>query len=191
MKKVPNLLDLYKLIKENKVSAYTIYVDMDGVIADFDQRFLDLAKMTPNEYKDKHGIQKFWDFIDEENKVTFWTGIPVMDGAKNLIDYVSKYDYEILTAPSIKKQSEEGKKIWLRDINPNLFPNTPKLNFKSSKEKHLIKPTLTKNDILIDDRGTTIDTWEAAGGTGIKYTSAGQAIKDTKEAIKLLKNSEL
>jgi hypothetical protein len=188
---MPNLLDIYYLIKEEKSENITIFVDMDGVIADFDQRFFDIAKMTPGEFKKEHGIDKFWDLIDEENKLVFWTGIPVMDGAKKLIDYVSNYHYEILTAPSIKKQSEEGKKIWLRDINPNLFPNTPKLNFKSSKEKHLIKPTLTKNDILIDDRGTTIDTWEAAGGTGIKYTSAGQAIKDTKEAIKLLKNSEL
>jgi len=187
MKKVPNLLDLYKLIKENKVSAYTIYVDMDGVIADFDQRFLDLAKMTPNKYKDKHGIQKFWDFIDEENKVTFWTGIPLMPGAKKLMKYVSKYDYEILTAPSIKEQSKEGKMEWLRNIHSDLFPNTPKVNFKFSKEKHTVKPTLTKTDILIDDRQDTINTWEAAGGTGIKYNSADQAIEDTQKSIKNLK----
>ena len=46
-----NLFELYKLIKENEVSAYTIYLDMDGVIADFDQRFKDVSGMTPNEYK--------------------------------------------------------------------------------------------------------------------------------------------
>ena len=100
-----NLFDLYKLIKENDISAYTIYLDMDGVIADFDQRFLDLSGMTPDKYKDKYGMNQFWDFIDEENKIRFWAGIPVMSGAKKLIDYVSQYDYEILTAPSIKKQS--------------------------------------------------------------------------------------
>ena len=38
MKKTPNLFDLYKLIKENEVSAYTIYVDMDGVIAEFNKK---------------------------------------------------------------------------------------------------------------------------------------------------------
>ena len=184
---MPNLLDIYYLIKEEKSENITIYVDMDGVIADFDQRFIDIAGMTPGKFKDKYGNQKFWDLIDEENKLVFWTGIPVMDGAENLINYVSNYNYEILTAPSIKKQSEEGKTTWLRDIHSDLFPDTPKVNFKSAKTKHLVKPNLTKNDILIDDRGTTIDNWEAAGGTGILFKSSGQAIADTKEAIKNLK----
>ena len=129
-----NLFDLYKLIKENDISAYTIYLDMDGVIADFDQRFLDLSGMTPDKYKDKYGMNQFWDFIDEENKIRFWAGIPVMSGAKKLIDYVSQYDYEILTAHSIKKQSRLGKMIWLRKIHPDLFPNTPKVNFKPAFE---------------------------------------------------------
>ena len=175
-----NLFDLYKLIKENNISAYTIYLDMDGVIADFDQRFLDLSGMTPDEYKDKYGMNQFWDFIDEENKIRFWAGIPVMSGAKKLIDYVSQYDYEILTAPSIKKQSRLGKMIWLRKIHPDLFPNTPKVNFKPAKEKHQVKTTLTKTDILIDDKASTVDTWNSSGGTGILYTSADNAIQQLK-----------
>ena len=175
-----NLFDLYKLIKENNISAYTIYLDMDGVIADFDQRFLDLSGMTPDKYKDKYGMNQFWDFIDEENKIRFWAGIPVMSGAKKLIDYVSQYDYEILTAPSIKKQSRLGKMIWLRKIHPNLFPNTPKVNFKPAKEKHQVKTTLTKTDILIDDKASTVDTWNSSGGTGILYTSADNAIQQLK-----------
>jgi 5'(3')-deoxyribonucleotidase len=176
-----NLFELYKLIKENDVSAYTIYLDMDGVIADFDQRFIDLSGITPDEYRDKYGINKFWDFIDEENKVRFWAGIPLMPGAKKLVDYVSQYDYEILTAPSIKKQSRLGKMVWLRKIHPGLFPNTPKVNFKFAKEKHQIKSILTKSDILIDDRASTIDNWNSAGGTGILYTSAEDAIAQLKQ----------
>tara|TARA_R110002153_G_scaffold43151_2_gene122137 strand:- start:672 stop:1217 length:546 start_codon:yes stop_codon:yes gene_type:complete len=176
-----NLFDLYKLIKENDVSAYTIYLDMDGVIADFDQRFMDVSGMTPNEYKDKHGLKKFWNLIDKENKVKFWVGIPLMPGAKELVDYISQYDYEILTAPSIRKQSRIGKTVWLRKIHPDLFPNTPKINFKPAKEKHQIKTNLTKTDILIDDKVSTIDTWNSSGGTGILYTSANNAIQQLKK----------
>ena len=176
-----DLFDLYKLIKENDVSAYTIYLDMDGVIADFDQRFMDVSGMTPNEYKDKHGLKKFWNLIDKENKVKFWVGIPLMPGAKELVDYISQYDYEILTAPSIRKQSRIGKTVWLRKIHPDLFPNTPKINFKPAKEKHQIKTNLTKTDILIDDKVSTIDTWNSSGGTGILYTSANNAIQQLKK----------
>ena len=55
-----NLFDLYKLIKENDVSAYTIYLDMDGVIADFDQRFRDIAGMEPKEFEEKYGKKEFY-----------------------------------------------------------------------------------------------------------------------------------
>jgi len=176
-----NLFDLYKLIKENEISAYTIYLDMDGVIADFDQRFLDISGMTPSEYKDKHGKKKFWDLIDEKNKVKFWAGIPLMPEAKKLVDYVSQYDYEILTAPSVKKQSKVGKLVWLRKIHPDLFPNKPKVNFKPAKEKHQIKLNLTKSDILIDDKASTIDNWNSSGGTGILHTSTEDTIKQLKQ----------
>lgn len=176
-----NLFELYKLIKENDVSAYTIYLDMDGVIADFDKRFQDISGLTPDEYKDKHGKKKFWDLIDEENKIKFWVGIPLMPEAKRLVDYVSQYDYEILTAPSVKKQSKIGKMVWLRKIHPDLFPDTPKVNFKPAKEKHQIKSNLTKSDILIDDKASTIDNWNSVGGTGILHTSTEDTIKQLKQ----------
>mgnify|MGYP005992749849 CR=1 FL=1 len=178
---MPDLFNLYKLIKENKISAYTIYLDMDGVIADFDQRFKDISGMTPSEYKDKYGMKKFWDLIDKENKVKFWVGIPLMPEAEKLINYVSQYDYEILTAPSVRKQSKIGKLIWLRKIHSDLFPNKPKINFKPAKEKHQIKLNLTKSDILIDDKATTIDNWNNSGGTGILYTSTKNTIKQLKQ----------
>lgn len=178
---MPNLFNLYQLIKENKKSAYTIYLDMDGVIADFDQRFLDLSGMTPNEYKDKHGMNKFWNLIDKENKIKFWVGIPLMFGAQQLVDYISQYDYEILTAPSLKKQSRIGKMVWLRKIHPDLFPNKPKVNFKPAKEKHQIKSNLTKSDILIDDKANTINNWNSSGGTGILHTSTENTIKQLKQ----------
>ena len=176
-----NLFDLYKLIKENEISAYTIYLDMDGVIADFDQRFRDIAGMEPKEFEEKYGKKEFWKLIDEENKIKFWVGIPVMSGAKKLVNYVSQYDYEILTAPSIRKQSRIGKMVWLRKVHSDLFPNTPKVNFKPAKEKHQIKSNLTKTDILIDDKASTIDTWNATGGTGILHTSADDTIKQLKQ----------
>jgi len=160
---------------------YKIYLDMDGVVADFEKRFKDLSGMAPREFEDKFGRTKFWDFIDEENKVGFWVGIPVMDGAKELVDYVSKHDYVMLTAPSIKKQSRLGKRLWVRNHVGDLFPSKPQIIFKFSKEKHKVKPELTNSDILIDDKQSTIDNWNNAGGNGILYQSASQVIADLKK----------
>jgi hypothetical protein len=97
---------------------YKIYLDMDGVVADFDKRFTDLAGMGPREFEEEYGKNAFWDFIDEgDNKLVFWIGIPPMSDAKQLVDFVSNYDYEMLTAPSLKKQSVMGKGLWMKNLN--------------------------------------------------------------------------
>ena len=163
-------------LEENEESNYKIYVDMDGVLANFEKRFEDLAGMGADEYKDEYGIKEFWNLIDEKHKVSFWRGIEPMVDADKLIDFVSKYDYELLTAPSVKKQSVIGKSLWVKDKTGQLFPSLPKVNYKFAKDKHLIKPKLTEFDILIDDRQDTIDRWNRAGGTGILHTSANNTI---------------
>jgi hypothetical protein len=163
-----------------KVMDYKVYVDMDGVVADFDQRFLDLSGMMPREFESKYGKNAFWDFIDEgDNKLKFWVGIPQMSDAQQLIDFVSKYDYEMLTAPSLKKQSLMGKGLWMiNQTKKGLFPSKPKVNYKSAKNK---KDFAAPNNILIDDKPSTIDSWNAAGGIGILHTSAANTISQLKK----------
>jgi hypothetical protein len=161
---------------EEQESEYKVYLDMDGVLADFDKRFKDISGMEPKAFEDKYGTKAFWDLIDEENKISFWVGIPTMPGAADLVDAVKDYNYELLTSPSAKKQSYLGKILWVRNHN-SLFGGKPRINFKKAKEKHLVKPQLAKTDILIDDREDTIGRWNAAGGTGIVYQKYKPSIK--------------
>ncbi len=166
---------------EEQESKYKVYLDMDGVLANFDQRFRDLSGMEPKEFENKYGKKEFWNLIDEEHKIKFWVGIPVMDGAASLVDAVKDYNYELLTSPSAKKQSYLGKILWVRNHIGDVFPSKPRINFKKAKEKHLVKPQLSQTDILIDDREDTIGRWNAAGGTGIVYKSIGQVLSDLKK----------
>ena len=159
-------------------SEYKVYLDMDGVLADFDKRFKDLSGMGPSEFESKYGKNKFWDFIDEEHKISFWVGIEPMPGAADLVNAVKDYNYELLTSPSVKKQSYLGKILWVRNHTGDIFPSKPRINFKRAKEKHEIKPQLSKTDILIDDRADTIGRWNAAGGTGIVYKNISQVLND-------------
>ena len=160
---------------------YYIYLDMDGVVADFDKRFNDLSGMMPQDYVNKNGLNDFWDFIDEKHKVAFWRGIELMPGAQKLVKYVEQHPFEMLTAPSIKKQSVIGKGLWVKDKVGTLYSTKPKVTYRSAKQKHTVKPSLTKFDILIDDKGSTIDRWNAAGGTAILYQNADQVINDLKK----------
>ena len=171
--------ELGKLREDDDKKNYKIYVDMDGVVADFDKRFTDLAGMSPSEFESKNGKNAFWDFIDVKHKLAFWVGIPPMSDAQSLMDYVSKHDYEMLTAPSIKKESLMGKGLWMRNwTKKGLFPTKPKVNYKPAKNKHHFA---APNHILIDDKQSTIDSWNAAGGIGILHTSAGNTINQLKK----------
>jgi hypothetical protein len=172
----------YELAKlnEDEDNPWYIYLDMDGVVADFDKRFEDLSGMLPQPYVDKFGLNAFWDLIDEKHKVAFWRGIEVMPGADRLVNFVAQYPYEMLTAPSVKKQSVIGKSLWVKDKVGTLYPSQPKVTYRPAKLKHTVKPNLTKYDILIDDKKSTIDRWNNAGGTAIFYVNADQVIDELK-----------
>ena len=165
---------------EEQESEYKVYLDMDGVLADFDQRFKDITGMAPKDFENKYGKNEFWKVIDEDNKISFWVGIKPMPGAAELVNAVKKYNYELLTSPSSKKQSYLGKILWVRN-HGDILGGKPRINFKRAKEKHEVKPELSKTDILIDDREDTIGRWNAAGGTGIVYKSIGQVLGDLKK----------
>ena len=169
------------LEEQENISEPNIYLDMDGVVANFDKRFEDLSGMLPQAYVDKNGLNAFWDLIDEKHKVAFWRGIEVMPGAEKLVNFVSQYPYQMLTAPSVKKQSIIGKGLWVKDKVGTLYPSKPKVFYRKAKLKHTVKPELTKNDILIDDRTDTIGRWDGAGGTAILFQSADQVINDLKK----------
>ena len=81
----------------------------------------------------------------------------------------------------MKKESRLGKLLWIRNKTGDLFNSKPQVIFKKAKEKHKVKPSLTEFDILIDDRADTVDRWTSAGGTGILFQSASQAIKELKK----------
>ncbi len=166
-------------LNENEENWY-IYLDMDGVVANFNKRFEDLSGMLPQAFVDKNGLNAFWDLIDEKHKVAFWRGIEIMPGAEKLVNFVSKYPYEMLTAPSVKKQSIIGKGLWVKDKVGTLYSSKPKVTYRPAKLKHTVKPNLTQYDILIDDKKSTIDRWNNAGGTAIFYVNADQVIDELK-----------
>lgn len=170
------LTDIYKQIKEEETQPqpaqqYKIYCDMDGVIADFDKRFKDLnpEKLSAAQYQTKYGTEKFWDLIDEENKVKFWVGIPWMPDGKELWDYIKKYKPTLLSAPSKKPQSRLGKRLWVK----NNIPGTPLILASADKKQNYSGG----NKILIDDRKDNVDQWRSQGGIGIAHTSAQDTIK--------------
>jgi len=148
---------------------FTIYLDMDGVIVDFDKRFESLFGMPPREFENNFGKDKFWEKVDAKG-VGFWRGMDWMPGGQKLYNRVAQHKHALLSSPSRSSTSKIGKHMWKRDNTPNT-----KLILAQSFNK---KNYADKSNILIDDRADNIQQWKDAGGIGILYQSAEQVMKE-------------
>ncbi len=165
------LINILREIKEKE--EYIIYSDMDGVITDFDKCFMKYSKgIPPTQYELENGTKAFWNLINREG-VKFWSEMDWMPDGKTYWKRIKKYNPILLSAPSQDKSSYIGKQEW---VNKNLPGSELILSPAEEKQKYA-----APNHILIDDRKSNIDQWEAKGGIGIRYISLSQVIRDLKK----------
>jgi 5'(3')-deoxyribonucleotidase len=141
-----------------------IYVDLDGVLADFDKRFVELYKIQPEEADHEKKFKPlFADFI----KTRQFSTLELMPDAHYGIDYLNSLPIpvEILSStarPDVHEDIKAQKIEWLKKFNisykPNLVPG------KKHKQDYA-----TEDSILIDDLDKNIEQWIAAGGFGILH----------------------
>lgn len=158
-----------------------IYVDMDGVIADFvagvtkllDDPYDEKLYKTDSKYR-----SKMWKAVTKFSKEggKLWLDLPMMADAKKLWSYVEKYNPEILSATGRPDyEAETQKRAWIKKhIGANVKVNL----VRQSKQK---AEYAQSGDVLIDDQPKSIDPWKAAGGKGILHTSADQTIAELKK----------
>ena len=143
-----------------------IYVDMDGVLADFFSRW---EEITGKHWRDIQGddVQPALQAIRDDDD--FWLDLKMTANAKNLLSLIKqvKGEYKILSAPLAgDKKAIPHKKEWVKN-NLGFFPPTEVI-IDADKAKYAKQPDGTPN-ILIDDFGSNINKWEAAGGIGFKH----------------------
>ena len=144
-----------------------IYLDMDGVIADFNKRYKDLYKIEPKEADTYKTFDKFFtQFIDTREFAT----LDLMPDAMMLINYLRSLPIptEILSSTSSERRDapvREQKIEWLNKHNIEFPVNlVPGKRFK--------KDFSNPNSLLIDDTSQNIDQWRAKDGVGILHTDA-------------------
>lgn len=148
-----------------------IYLDCDGVLADFDTGFKQRFDMGPREYEELYGSKQFWNIIRVSG--TFYEGLPQMPDARELFDAVAHLRPVILTGCPFGGWAELQKMRW-RDKH---FPGVPMVTCMSKNKRDYCKP----GDVLVDDYLKYRDLWTEAGGTFIHHTSAADSIKQLKD----------
>lgn len=142
-----------------------VYVDMDGVIADF---FGGLQKF----YKVDHWkqIPNLEDTILNLRNTDIFYRLPEFETSKALIDKVKSYgDWGICSSPLRNDfaNSTYWKRKWLED--KGYMPEVSNCIFTSNKPSFATNTVTGEPNILIDDKPSIIQAWENKGGIGIRY----------------------
>jgi len=148
-----------------------IFVDMDGVLADFVQgvegpEFLNRPLTHDVEYDTRK--------LELSNNGLFLK-LPKMSDMNDLVDHIkSSGEYwEILTATGDvnRQRVAADKNQWIKEhVDPNVLITC------TIKGRH--KAVFAKqNHVLIDDRLENIEAWTKAGGIGILHKNAQETIE--------------
>ena len=150
------------------VYGHTLFLDMDGVMADFDGAFAPRFGFDHRDVPD----EKMWYAINTYG--TYFRDLPPCPGAREFFRTVRRLNPIMLTAcpPSNFANVAKQKRGWIAEH----LGDVPVIFTPGGKTKglYLNRP----GDILIDDFERNIERWVDAGGFGIHHTGDFAATRD-------------
>ena len=149
-----------------------LYLDMDGVLCDFEKRFTTLYGKDALGARDRKNFTTNWpNFIMDGN----FESLEWFPGGKELLDFIQNetdWEVEILSSSGGEKFHSEvaaQKVVWLCNngipYKANIVPG----------RKHKTAYA-TPETILIDDTEDIIVNFNAAGGLGILHKDANETL---------------
>lgn len=149
-----------------------IYLDCDGVLADFDTAAEAILGAPSEVFEARHGAREFWRRLARAE--AFFERLDLMPDAMALYDAVKAKDPVILTGMPHGKWAEPQKRAWAA----RHFPGVPMITTLAALKREHCHP----GDVLVDDRDKHRRLWEAAGGRFIRHRSAETSIAELRAA---------
>jgi 5'(3')-deoxyribonucleotidase len=144
-----------------------LFLDADGVLADFDEGARRLLGMPVREYERKHGRGGFWRRLAQAEN--FYGSLPEMPDARVLFDGVKHLKPTILTGLPLGKWAAPQKVQWAAEH----FPGVPIITCMArDKHKHM-----HPGDVLVDDRENHRAAYEAAGVVFVHHKNAADSLR--------------
>ena len=143
-----------------------LYLDCDGVLADFDKGATAVLGLRPHAYEKRHGIGRFWQKL--ATVPDFYFGLPLMDDAMALFDAVRHLDPIILTGLPRGNWAADQKVRWAA----HYFPGTRIITTMARDKRDHAR----EGDVLVDDQLKHRLLWEEVGGIFIHHRGARDSI---------------
>lgn len=174
-------------ISEVAVARPTVYVDMDGVLADLFNHVADIHNV---EHYNQMSNEQWEQFFKKTNAEQLFSGLPAFNNANALLAMVRKMagGYKILSSPLNfdREGSIRGKRAWL---SQHISVPADGVIFEHEKYKYA-RGFQGQPNILIDDYGVNIKKWRDAGGIAIKYQADENSLSELKAALTQALQSE-
>jgi hypothetical protein len=147
-----------------------VYLDCDGVLADFDRGAEKILGAPPHVFEKRHGAGEFWKRL--ARAPDFFDSLEPMADAMVLYEAVRHLDPIILTGLPRGKWAEPQKRRWAE----RHFPGVPVITTMAALKHEHRHP----GDALVDDRDKHRHLWENEGGIFIHHKSAADSIAQLK-----------
>ena len=147
-----------------------LFLDCDGVLADFDAGAKSLLGMMPRAFEGKYGKGAFWGKLARADN--FYGSLPLMPDARELFEAVAHLEPTVLTGLPLGKWAAPQKLEWVE----RYFPGTPVITCMARDKVKYMK----SGDVLVDDQERHRHLWDAAGGIFIHHRSAKQSLAELK-----------
>ena len=144
-----------------------LFLDCDGVLANFDKKAEEIFGMNPRVFENKKGTAEFWRVL--ENTPDFFYTLEPMPGAFDLVDAVKHLKPIILTGVPQGIWAIGQKLRWGHKY-------LPELEMWTCRSKDKIK-LANPGDIIVDDWPKHKNTWINGGGIWIDHTDAWSSIR--------------
>ena len=143
-----------------------LFLDADGVLADFDQGARRLLGLRPKEFIARHGRGTFWTRLAKAPN--FYGSLAEMPDARLLFDAVEHLKPTILTGLPMGSWAAPQKVEWAAEH----FPGVPIITCMArDKHKHM-----KRGDVLVDDREKHREEYEAAGVVFVHHKNAEDSL---------------
>lgn len=134
-----------------------VYLDLDGVFADFDARVKHLTGKHPSQLS----RDRLWKMVNADKR--FFAELELIEGCLVLWEATRDLEPIFLTgAPSVKAFQEQKREWVARVFGPEFIVHVV--------PKRLKQDFSGPHKVLIDDTPENIEQWIARGGYGILHT---------------------
>lgn len=158
-----------------------LYLDCDGVLADFDKGATAVLGLPPRAFEKRHGLGRFWQRL--AIAPDFYFGLPLMDDALELFEAVRHLGPVILTGLPRGNWAADQKVRWAAKH----FPGTRIITTMARDKRDHAR----EGDVLVDDQTRHRERWEEVGGVFVHHTSARESLAQLGEYFPLQTRARL